>query len=125
MSWVDILKKNDKEFEIILDTEIETYELPSLSFVDPNIKDLDDEFDRLYMLKIYDIKFYFKQVIDDYPLPFLNIKSNNNLLIDFIKYNCKNYYKLEKKIIKENDEYLEELKEEEEQKKMELMLEND
>lgn len=124
MSWVDILKKNDNEFQISIEKEVEYNESTNYIY-DSNIKDIDDEFNRIYILKIYDIKFYFKKIIDEYPLPFLNKKSPNNFFIDYIKYNCKNYYTLEKNIIKENNEYLNELEEEEEQEKIDFLLEND
>ena len=74
--------------------------------------------------RIYDIKFDFKQVIDDNTLPFLNIKSTKNLFFEYIKYNCSNYYKLKKRVNKENEEYLNEL-EEEEQEYYDLSNEND
>jgi len=124
MSWVDILKKNEKDFEVNIEKDIEYKDTPNIIY-DPNIKDLDEEFDKLYSIKIYDIKFDFKQFIEESSLPFLNIKSTNNLFIDFIKYNSTNYYNLEKKINEENDKYLLEIKEEEEQEKNDYSLEYD
>jgi hypothetical protein len=123
MSWVNILKKNDKEFEVTVEKEVEIKE-DIIHIYDPNILDIDEEFDNLFANKIYDIKFDFKQVIDDNTLPFLNIKSTKNLFFDFIKYNCSNYYKLKKRVNKENEEYLNEL-EEEEQEYYDLSIEND
>jgi hypothetical protein len=124
MSWVDILKKNEKDFEVNIEKDIEYKDTPNIIY-DPNITDLDEEFDKLYSLKIYDIKFDFKQFIEESSLPFLNLKSTNNLFIDFIKYNSTNYYNLEKKVNEENDKYLLELLEEEEQEKYDYSLEND
>jgi len=124
MSWVDILKKNEKEFEVNIEKDIEYKDTPNIIY-DPNIKDIDEEFDKLYSLKIYDIKFDFKEFIEESSLPFLNIKSTNNLFIDFIKYNSTNYYNLEKKVNEENDKYLLEIHEEEEQEKYDYSLEND
>jgi len=124
MSWVNILNKNEKEFEVNIEKDIEYRETPNIIY-DPNIKDLDEEFDKLYTIKIYDIKFDFKELIQESSLPFLNIKSTNNLFMDFIKYNSTNYYNLEKKLKEENNKYLIELEEEEEQEKYDYSLEND
>jgi hypothetical protein len=124
MSWIDILKKNDQEFEISIDKDIEIIEEIKIIY-DPNIKDIDEEYEKIYSLKIHDILFDFKELIKEDCLPFLNNKSTNDLFFEFIKFNSNNYYKLKEIIINENQEYLQELHEEEEQEKYESNLEFD
>lgn len=119
IKWTDILKKNNKEFQIInekdnyndLESNYEQYN------VNHDLKDIDEEFERLYFSKITDIKIELMEYIRQECLPFLDrININNNYdFFDYIKYNCKNLYTLKENIEKENKEYLEELKEEEEE----------
>lgn len=109
MSWLDILKKNDKEFDKNIKlSEIEQEEENNINEIDSNIKDIEEEFDKIYLDKIIDIKLELKEYIDCEALPFLN-KNNytDNNFYNFIKYNSENYFKLEVKIEKENEAYLE------------------
>ena len=85
MSWVDILKKNDNEFEINIDKDIEIKENHKVIY-DPNIIDIDEEFEKIYSLKIYDIHYNFKQLINENVLPFLNIKTTTTIFFDFINF---------------------------------------
>jgi len=113
-SWIDILKKNDKEFETklkkddIVEDNIENIE-------DTNIKDVDDEFEREYSLIIHDIMFDFKEYIKEEQLPFMNKlnMTGKYLVEDFFKYFSTNYNDIKDKVEKENEEYLKELEEEE------------
>jgi hypothetical protein len=113
-SWIDILKKNDKEFETklkkddIVEDNIENIE-------DTNIKDVDDEFEREYSLIIHDIMFDFKEYIKEEQLPFMNKlnMTGKYLVEDFFKYFSINYNDIKDKVEKENEEYLKELEEEE------------
>lgn len=118
MSWLDALKKNDKEFEIIAPIKEEVQEI-IIEEPDYFIKDIEEEFEKIYGLKISDIKFDFKEYIENEALPFMNKTIYNNYnynyydFYDFIKNNCNNYYKVIKNVDKENKEYFELLKEEE------------
>jgi hypothetical protein len=110
MSWLDILNKNDNEFETtfreeeILENDVDE--------IDPKILNVDDEFDHYYGVNICDIKFDFKLLIEENDLPFLDkllfdFNNNNGYdFYDFIKYNSKNYYDLLEKINDENEQYL-------------------
>jgi len=111
MSWLDILNKNDNEFETIFKEE-EILE-NNVDEIDPKILNVDDEFDHYYGVNICDIKFDFKLLIEENDLPFLdkflfdfNNSNNGYDFYDFIKYNCKNYYDLLEKINDENEQYL-------------------
>ena len=115
MNWVNVLKKNDKEFQKEIKIKKEE---PVIIVIDPNIKDFEDEFDIKYSSKIIDIKLEFKEYIENLCLPFLDknrsftdFSYNFN---DFIKYNSKNLIKIKNKIEKENEEYLKEIEEDEE-----------
>lgn len=105
MSWLDILQKNDQEFETSFVPETVEQEE---HIIDLNILDADEEFDYLYFNKIVDVKCYFQDFIRDECLPFMNRPNIDHYFYDFIKYNCSNYYKLEQKIDEENEEYLNE-----------------
>lgn len=114
MSWVNILKKNDKEFEKSEETKI-TIENEKIQIYDSNILILEDEFEYLYLNKIINIITEFKDYIYEDFLPFFqcqcqNIDDKYNLY-DFIKYNCIEYYDLSDKVNKENELYLKELEE--------------
>lgn len=111
MSWANILKKNDKEFETSLNIEEEKNE-EDVEEHDPHILDVDDEFDNSYAINIYDIKFDFKVLIEEECLPFLNkifYNGEEYQFYEFIKYNSENYYKLSEKVEDENAEYLKQL----------------
>ena len=112
MSWVNILKKNDKEFEKSEETKI-TIENEKVHIYDPNILILEDEFEYLYLNKIVNIITEFKDYIYEDFLPFFQcqFKDDKYNLYDFIKYNCIEYYDLSDKVNKENELYLKELEE--------------
>jgi len=121
-SWANIIKKNDKEFEkpkkideiINYDNNSEKETELYQSICDNSMIDVDDEYDRLYLDKIFDIRMEFKKSVEDYNLPFLN-KTNMTgkfLFEDYIKYNSKNYEKLARKIENENNEILKQIEEE-------------
>jgi len=112
MNWAAILKKNDKDFDnkcIKLDKkddlEIDNYKS---KYIDSNIKDINNEFDNMYSIKIMDLKYDFKEYINELALPFLD-GTNKNSFYNFIKNNCSNYKKLEKEINSTNDEYINEI----------------
>jgi hypothetical protein len=127
--WVDILKKNDKEFE----TELKKDEIVSenndseIFDEDYNIKDPDEVFDYTYISNLIDIKLEFEEYIKNKCLPFFNRQifmenpndmniSNFNInynFYDYIKYNSINYIKLIDKVNKDNEEYIKELENEE------------
>ena len=111
MSWLDILNKNDNEFETTFKEE-EILE-NDIDEIDPKILNVDDEFDHYYGVNICDIKFDFKLLIEENDLPFLdkllfdfNNSNSGYDFYDFIKYNCKNYYDLLQKINDENEQYM-------------------
>lgn len=107
MSWVDILKKNDNEFETILSEENITIQEEKVQIFDLNIKDLDEEFDKIYFDKILEIKLEFKEFIEDEAFPFLNIRNTADYnFYDFIKENSTNLYNLKELVDKENNNYL-------------------
>ena len=104
MSWSDILKKNDKEFQktIIKKDIVEIKDCD----VDPNIKDADEEFDFTYR---NNIKIELKEIIEHEALPFMNSsKLNDYNFYDFIKYNSENFDKIILNIEKDNNNYIEE-----------------
>lgn len=127
--WVDILKKNDKEFETTLKNEDVVIEDNESIIVeeDYNIKDYDEEFDIINKDKLIDIKLEFEEYVKEKCLPFFNKNilmenphninitdcSNNYNFYDFMKYNSVNYFDLIKQVNKENDEYIKELENEE------------
>ena len=114
MSWVDILKKNDSEFETILSEENITIQEEKIQILDLNIKDLDEEFDKIYFDKILEIKLEFKEFIEDEAFPFLNKRNTTNYnFYDFIKENSTNLYCLKELVDKENTEYLNDIEIEE------------
>lgn len=113
--WIDILKKNDKEFETELKNNNDITDDENETVDDLNLKDVDDEFEREYSLIIHDIMFQFKEYIKDEQLPFMNQinMTGKYLPEDFFKQFTINYIELKEKIEKENEEYLQELEEEE------------
>jgi hypothetical protein len=115
MSWVNILKKNDKEFEKPEDNKIIIKE-EKIQIYDSNILILEDEFEYLYLNKIINIITEFKDYIYEDFLPFFQCqykddKNDKYNLYEFIKYNCIEYYDLSDKVNKENELYLKELEE--------------
>lgn len=113
--WVDILKKNEKEFETnIKKNYSETMEC-SESTEDHNLKDVDDEFENEFSLIIHNIMFDFKKYIKNEQLPFMN-KTNMTskyLVNDFFKLFSTNYIDVKNRVDKDNEEYLKDLEEEE------------
>ena len=116
MDWINILKKNDKDFE----KETKKPDVEETVFVinDPNIKNYEDEFDIKYSSKIIDIKLEFKEYIEELCLPFLDKNRSftdvSYNIYDYIKYNCNNLIKIKNSVEKENEEYLKENEEFEE-----------
>jgi hypothetical protein len=117
MSWAKILTKNNKEFQKEIPKKNKVEIIIEETYIDPNMKDYNDEFDFNYESNIIEIKIEFKKYINDQCLPFLDknlfSETNGNIFYDFIKYNSKNYIDLKNKIEKENEDYLRELEEEE------------
>ena len=114
MSWVNILKKNDVDFQTSLIIEQEDTLEIKIEDNDPFIKDFNEEFDKIYNSKIIELKLEFKEYIEEEALPFLN-KGNytDYTFYDFIKENCYNLEKVKENVDKENEEYLESLEMEE------------
>lgn len=114
MSWIDILKKNDNDFETKLSEENTTIHEEKIQILDLNIKDLDDEFDKIYFDKIIEVKLEFKEFIEEEGFPFLNKRNNSDFTFyDFIKENSTNFYCLKELVDKENTEYLNDIEIEE------------
>ena len=113
--WIDILKKNDKEFETTLkkDDTPPAEEVTITEFID--IRDPDDEFENMYSSTIHDIMFDFKDYIQNQQLPFMNKinMSGKYIIEDFFKQFTTNYIDLKNKVDQENEAYLKELEEEE------------
>jgi hypothetical protein len=103
MSWINILKQNDKIIETNTNKVNNDQEIQELDIQeDTNILDIDNEFDKIYFNTIVDIKLEFNDYIKDQCLPFLNkMNLTNYSFYDFIKYNSVNYDKLFVKIEKE------------------------
>jgi len=118
MNWTEIVKKND--VKVVIKAPEKIIEEEVIEVFDLNIIDLDEEFEKIYMDKIIELKLEFKEYIEEESLPFLN---NNKIkdydFYDFIKNNCTNLDKLNKTITIKNNEYLRELEEEEEQQEYE------
>ena len=110
MTWLSILKKNDKEFEKSIVVKPEEC-LPEHLELDKNIQDVDEEFENKYSLKIMDLRFEFKEYINELALPFLDGKNGENEFYDFIKDNCSNYEKVKKNVNMKNEEYINEIQE--------------
>lgn len=113
MNWASILKKNDKEFDTkcIKSNKSDDLEIDNNyknKYIDTNIKDIDSEFDNIYSIKIMDLKYDFKEYINELALPFLD-GTDKNAFYNFIKNNCSNYTKLEKEINSTNEEYINEI----------------
>jgi hypothetical protein len=120
MSWADILKKNNNEFQKdLIKKESNTIDQKSNVF-NITLKDYHEEFDIKYSNKIYDLKMEFTEYIEKNGLPFMNNNILNKLNIinhslydfnfyDFIKYNSKNIDKVKQTIEKENNDYIKEI----------------
>ena len=108
-SFLDALKDNDKEFEVKseekkVDVKIEE---PSLEY---NFKDIDDEFDHVHNYDLICIKTDFMEYLRYNYLPFLNNYMNKTkyTFMNFMKYNCTNYYKLVDDVNKYNEDLINE-----------------
>ena len=118
MSWIEIIKKNDKEFESVIETDIHSIDIDDdndYSYIEniENYKNIEEEFNNIYINDLIEINIEFKDYIKEKLLPFFNnsiLKNNCNLytLYDFIKNNSKNYDKLLKKVNEDNEELLKE-----------------
>ena len=110
MSWLNILKKNDVEFQTsFVIKEEEKIEI-KVEEKDPFIKDFDEEFDKIYSNKIIEIKFEFKEYIDEEGFPLFNERNDTNYTFyDFIKENSYNFGTVKESVEIENEEYLESL----------------
>jgi hypothetical protein len=106
MSWLEVLKKNDKEFDTSVDTtQIEEEVIEEDIYRTLIFKDGENEFDRLYLSKITEIKCELQDHLVDNALPFLDKLNNNDYgFYDFIKETSYNYYEVKEKVDKENDE---------------------
>lgn len=106
MSWLEVLKKNDKEFDTSVDnTQIEEEVMEEDIYSTLILKDAENEFDRLYLSKITEIKCELQDYLVDEALPFLDkLNSNDYGFYDFIKETSYNYYDVKEKVDKENDE---------------------
>ena len=111
--WLEILKKNDIEFqknsnkENIIPYEEEISDNKNSVF----IRCPDEEFNHIYMDKMIDIKFDFKEFIEHKGFPFLdkNPVFNKKLnFYDFLKNHSSNYKDVCRKIEQENKETEEE-----------------
>jgi hypothetical protein len=113
MSWASIIKKNNKKVSEV-PKELVVEEQGDVLEYNDNLLEYDDEFDKKYSLKMLDIKFEFREYINDLVLPFLdnnkmNIDINKINFYDFIKNNCENYNKIIRDVDKLNDDYENEL----------------
>lgn len=107
-----IVKTKTKTQNNNLDNNEENYFKKNYN-IDINLLDADDEFDRLYLSKISDLKLEFKEYIDNECLPFLNsTKIKKYDFYDFIKNNSINYKNIEYDVEEKNEEYLKQLEEE-------------
>jgi hypothetical protein len=111
-SFLEALKDNDKEFEVKREEKgiEEEVEEPSQEY---NFKNIEDEFEHLHNYDLICIKTDFMEYLRYNYLPFLNNYMNKTeyTLMNFIKYNCTNYYKLEDDVNKYNEELINEDKE--------------
>lgn len=110
MSWLNILKKNDVEFQTsFVIKEEEKIEI-KVEEKDPFIKDFNEEFDKIYSNKITEIKFEFKEYIEEEGFPLFNEKNDTDYTFyDFIKENSYNFGTVKESVEIENEEYLESL----------------
>lgn len=110
MSWLNILKKNDVEFQTsFVIKEEEKIEI-KIEEKDPFIKDFNEEFDKIYSSKITEIKFEFKEYIEEEGFPLFNERNDTDYTFyDFIKENSYNFGTVKESVEIENEEYLESL----------------
>jgi len=102
--WSEIIKKNDKEFEIKIIKKNDNIEKPIIKY---NLKDPEEEFEFIFNKLLVNIKVDFENYINNQAFPFmdnnLNLKSYN--FYDFLKYNSQNYIDIVNKVEEENNEY--------------------
>jgi hypothetical protein len=117
MDWKNSLNKNNKTFEIKKNKEEKEDNNNNNKKENEQlfIKDYENEFDMKYSSDINDIYFDLKEYCREFDLPFFD-KNNytENNFYHFIKYNCKNVNEIKNKIVKENEETLKEMEEENE-----------
>lgn len=115
-SWLNILtnKNADKEFECkyIKKTD-EIIEVPDIEddLFSDQLRDYDEEFDRIYETVINDLHFDFKICIENECLPFMDIhpcQNLNNTFYDFIKNHSYNYIEVIDNVNKMNDTIIKE-----------------
>jgi hypothetical protein len=113
-SFLDALKDNDNEFEVKREEKKIEMEVEEPSF-EYNFKDIDDEFNHEHNYDLICIKTDFMEYLRYNYLPFLNNYMNKTeyTLMNFIKYNCTNYYKLADNVNKYNEELINEDKDNE------------
>jgi hypothetical protein len=112
--WLDIIKKNDKDFEIKnIKEKNHNNQKPILKY---NLKDADEEFEFIFNKLLVNIKIDFENYINNQAFPFmdnnLNLKSYN--FYDFLKYNSHNYSDVINKVDEENKEHIIDFDKEEE-----------
>lgn len=135
LSFLEIAKLNKdkivKKEELVIETKKINNICNDEYEDDINIKNADAEFEKLYNMKIIDIKAEFLELIrknSNYKC-FLNNQYNNNTeynFYDFIKHCSNNYANVVNNTNKENDAYIKSLEEEERQREeYEETYEND
>lgn len=112
-NWLNILtnKNTDKEFETkYVKNSNEIIKVPDIEeeLYSNQLKDYDEEFDRIYETVINDLHFDFKICIEEECLPFMDIhpclvKNLNNTFYDFIKNHSYNYNEVIDNVNKMND----------------------
>ena len=109
MSWADIIKKNDKEIvNDIKPKEPDKIDEEMNNEIDYNVKDVDEEFEKIYSNVLVDIKMDFREYIMNLCLPFLDKINGHNIFYDFMKYNSINFDILCNDVNKANEEYYKE-----------------
>lgn len=110
MSWLKILKTNGKDFDTTYNKNIDltTENDNNVQKYVNELKDYDEEFNRMYEGLINDMQFDFKMLLEERCLPFMDIhpyrRSNlNHTFFEFIKNNSKNYFDIVDIVNKEND----------------------
>jgi hypothetical protein len=111
-SFLDALKDNDKDFEVKREEKKVEMEVEEPSF-EYNFKDIDDEFNHEHNYDLICVKTDFMEYLRYNYLPFLNNYMNKTeyTFMNFMKYNCNNYYKLADDVNKYNEELIKEDKE--------------
>ena len=127
LSFLEIAKLNKDKIvkkEVVIETkkeeEYNNYLYDEEYEDDINIKNPDLEFEKIYNMKIIDIKVDFLELIrKNYNYKFFFNNQHNSLkynFYDFIKHCSNNYYDIIKNTNKENEAYIKILEEEERKK---------